>query len=167
MEYGLLILTVAQTWAHYGYLGLLAGSFLSALFIPLGADILYVALLANGLNPWICLTLATIGGWFGGLVIYAVGYAGNAQRIKKLFHIKESQLLKQKARVEKYGSLLALFVWVPVLGDISNVALGFYRTNRTRTFILMFIGRMARFLLWTILYLIYANRFVKFIDKTF
>lgn len=74
-------------------------------------------------------------------------------------------MIKQKTRVEKYGSLLALFVWIPVIGDISNVALGFYRTSRTRTFILMFIGRMTRFLLWTILFLIYANHFVQFIDK--
>lgn len=166
MEHELITL-LAVTWEHYGYLGMFAGSFLSALFIPLGADILFVALLAHGFNPMWCLLLASTGGWLGGLIIYAVGYAGNAKRIKKLFRIKEEQLLKQKARVEKYGSLLALLVWVPVLGDISNVALGFYRTNRTRTFILMFIGRMARFLLWTILYLIYANRFVKFIDKTF
>ncbi len=165
MEYEQLILAATENWAHYGYLGLLAGSFLSALFIPLGADILYVALLANGFNPWICLIIATIGGWLGGLVIYTIGYAGNTQRIKKLFRIKESQLIKQKTRVEKYGSLLALFVWIPVIGDISNVALGFYRTSRTRTFILMFIGRMTRFLLWTILFLIYANHFVQFIDK--
>lgn len=165
MEHELLILAATQTWTHYGYLGLFGGSFLSALFIPLGADILYIALLAHDFNPWICLIVASTGGWLGGLVIYAIGYAGNAQRIKRLFRIKESQLLKQKARVEKYGSLLALFVWVPVLGDISNVALGFYHTNRLKSFTFMFIGRMARFLFWTILYLIYANRLVKFIDK--
>lgn len=165
MEYELIILAATQTWTNYGYLGLFAGSFLSALFIPLGADILFVALLAKGFNPWICLTIATFGGWLGGLVIYAIGYAGNTQRIRKWFHIKEEQLSKQKTKIEKYGSWLALFVWIPVFGDISNVALGFYRTQRTRTFILMFIGRMGRFLLWTILFLIYSNRFVKFIDK--
>lgn len=165
MDYSLIILSAAQNWANYGYIGLFAGSFLSALFIPLGADILYVALLAKGFEPWICLLIATTGGWIGGLVIYAIGYAGNAQRIRKILHIKESQLIKQKARIEKYGSLLALFVWLPVIGDISNVALGFYRTHRTKTFIYMYIGRMCRFLLWTVLYLIYANRFVKFFDK--
>ncbi len=165
MDDSLIILTAAQTWANYGYLGLFAGSFLSALFIPLGADVLFVALLAHGFNPWLCLLIATNGSWLGGLMIYAIGYAGNAQRIRKLFRIKETQLIKQKAKIEKYGSLLALFVWIPIIGDISNVALGFYRTNKTKTFILMFLGRMCRFLLWTILYLIYANRFVKFIDK--
>ena len=96
MGHDLIILATTEFWEHYGYLGLFAGSLLSALFIPLGADLLYVSMLAMGFNPWICLFIATTGGWIGGLVIYGVGYAGNATRIRKLFHIKEEQLLKQK-----------------------------------------------------------------------
>ena len=148
MGHDFIILATTEFWEHYGYLGLFAGSFLSALFIPLGADLLYVSMLAMGFNPWLCLFVATTGGWIGGLVIYGVGYAGNATRIRKLFHIKEEQLLKQKNKIKKYGGLMALLVWIPVIGDISNVALGFYKTKRTHTFILMFIGRMCRFLLW-------------------
>ena len=75
------------------------------------------------------------------------------------------ELLKQKNKIEKYGGLMALLVWIPVIGDISNVALGFYKTKRTHTFILMFIGRMCRFLLWTLLFLIFSSRFIKFFDK--
>lgn len=165
MGHDFIILATTEFWEHYGYLGLFAGSLLSALFIPLGADLLYVSMLAMGFNPWICLFIATTGGWIGGLVIYGVGYAGNATRIRKLFHIKEEQLLKQKNKIEKYGDLMALLVWIPVIGDISNVALGFYKTKRTHTFILMFIGRMCRFLLWTLLFLIFSSRFIKFFDK--
>lgn len=165
MGFEWILLSLSEILSTYGYLGLFAGSFLSALFIPLGADILFVGMLAAKANPWECLFVATTGSWLGGLVIYAIGYAGNAQKIRKWFHIKESQLVKQKAKIEKYGSWMALLVWLPVIGDVSNVALGFYRTNRLKTFLLMFIGRMCRFLLWVILYLIYANRFVKFIDK--
>ena len=165
MGHDFIILATTEFWEHYGYLGLFAGSFLSALFIPLGADLLYVSMLAMGFNPWLCLFVATTGGWIGGLVIYGVGYAGNATRIRKLFHIKEEQLLKQKNKIEKYGGLMALLVWIPVIGDISNVALGFYKTTRTQTFILMFIGRMCRFLLWTLLFLIFSSRFIKFFDK--
>ena len=165
MGHDFIILATTEFWEHYGYLGLFAGSFLSALFIPLGADLLYVSMLAMGFNPWICLFVATTGGWIGGLVIYGVGYAGNATRIRKLFHIKEEQLLKQKNKIKKYGGLMALLVWIPVIGDISNVALGFYKTKRTHTFILMFIGRMCRFLLWTLLFLIFSSRFIQFFDK--
>ena len=100
MGHDFIILATTEFWEHYGYLGLFAGSFLSALFIPLGADLLYVSMLAMGFNPWLCLFVATTGGWIGGLVIYGVGYAGNATRIRKLFHIKEEQLLKQKNKIE-------------------------------------------------------------------
>lgn len=76
MGHDFIILATTEFWEHYGYLGLFAGSFLSALFIPLGADLLYVSMLAMGFNPWLCLFVATTGGWIGGLVIYGVGYAG-------------------------------------------------------------------------------------------
>ena len=78
--------------------------------------------------------------------------------------LKEEQLEKQKKKIDKYGSLLALLVWIPVVGDVSSVALGFYRTKPKLTLFLMYLSRMSRFLLWVILYLIYANRFVHFID---
>lgn len=45
MDYGIITLALAQTWANYGYAGLFAGSFLSALFIPLGADILFLIII--------------------------------------------------------------------------------------------------------------------------
>lgn len=160
-----IILSALEFLSKYGYYGLFIGTFFSAMFIPLGADILFVGMLAAGVNPWLCLLIATTGSWAGGLVIYHVGYVGNQERIHKLFHIRQGQLEKQKARIEKYGSIMALIVWIPVIGDISNVALGFYRTHKTKTFILMFVGRMFRFLLWIILYMIYNNRFVNFIDK--
>lgn len=165
MVHPFLMLAAAQSWIPYGYIGLLTGSFLSALFIPLGADFLYINLLISGFNPWICLLTATTGGWLGGLVIYGIGSAGNTQRIRKLLRINEQQIVKQKARIKKYGSWLALLTWIPVIGDLSNVALGFYHTARTRTFIFMYIGRMCRFFLWTILYLTYSTGFVRFMDK--
>ena len=66
MGHDFIILATTEFWEHYGYLGLFAGSFLSALFIPLGADLLYVSMLAMGFNPWLCLFVATTGGWIGG-----------------------------------------------------------------------------------------------------
>lgn len=164
MELELILLNLSEVLSNYGYYGLFAGSFLSALFIPLGADIIFIGLLAAGLNPWLCLFIATSGGWLGGLLIYYIGYSGNKGKIRRWFHIKPAKLEKQHVKIEKYGCLLALFVWIPVIGDVSNVALGFYRTNPRLTLPLMFIGRMFRFLLWIILYFIYANRFVTFIN---
>lgn len=161
---GLLLITlkIAEVLSKYGLYGLFAGSFLSSLFIPLGADILFVGMLATGANPWECLFVATTGGWVGGILIYYIGYSGNPAKIKRIFKIKEGQLEKQKTKIDKYGALLAFLVWIPVIGDISNVALGFYRINPKTTFLFMYLGRMARFLLWVVLYMIFAGRFITF-----
>lgn len=165
MGQDIIILNMGEILSEYGYYGLFIGSFLSAIFIPIGADILFVSLLSAHINPWFCLLVATTGNWLGGLPIYYIGYSGNKEKIKRWFHIKENKIEKQKTKIEKYGSLLALTVWFPVIGDVAIVALGFYRTKPVFTLILMYIGRMFRFLLWVILYSIYAYRFVQFIDK--
>ena len=72
MGHDFIILATTEFWEHYGYLGLFAGSFLSALFIPLGADLLYVSMLAMGFNPWLCLFVAIplpgTGAWMGALI---------------------------------------------------------------------------------------------------
>ena len=164
MGLDIITLTIAELLSKYGYYGFFAGSFLSSLFLPIGADILFVGMLAAGINPWGCLFIATTGNWLGGLIIYYIGYSGNKEKMKRWFHLKEEQLEKQKKKIDKYGSLLALLVWIPVVGDVSSVALGFYRTKPKLTLFLMYLSRMSRFLLWVILYLIYANRFVHFID---
>lgn len=165
METGLILLSFTEHLASYGYYGLFLGTFLSSMFLPMGSDLLFIGMLAAGMNPWVCLIVATLGNWLGGLVIYCISYSGNKKKIEKWFKIKEEQLERQKVKIDKYGSWLALTVWIPVLGDAANIALGFYRTKPKQTLILMFLSRMVRFLLWVVLYIIYANKFVKFIDS--
>ncbi len=161
----IITLSIAEFLAKYGYYGLFAGTFLSALFLPMGSDILFVGMLAAKVNPWICLAVATTGNWLGGLVIYFIGYSGNKQKIQHRFKLKDGQLEKQKKKIDKYGSLLALLVWIPVIGDISNIALGFYRIKPKTSLFLMFIGRMFRFLIWVIFYILYSTRLVSFVDS--
>ena len=56
MENDFIIFATTEFWEHYVYLGLFGGSLLSALFIPLGADLLYVSMLAMGFNPCLLYT---------------------------------------------------------------------------------------------------------------
>lgn len=165
MPYGLIALTLFKALSLYGYYGLFLGTFLSSLFLPLGSDLLFIGMLGAKANPWICLFVATIGNWLGGLVTYFISYAGNSDRIKKLFHVSREQIEKQKHRIDKYGSLMALIVWIPVLGDVSTIALGFYRIKPIATLSYMLIGRMCRFLFWVILYLIFKTRFLNYVSS--
>ena len=147
-----------------GYLGLFIGSFISATVIPMGADALLLGMLAAGGKPVWCLAIATTGNWLGGTLTYWLGYAGKWTWIQRWFKVTPEKLKRQKNRIEKYKSVIALLVWVPVLGDLFALALGFYRINAVKSFIFMFFGRLIRFLFWLVLYLLWTDKFVKFIS---
>lgn len=147
-----------------GYLGLFIGSFLASTVIPMSADVLLIGILALGGNVWACLVIATLGNWLGGLTSYWIGWIGKWEWIEKWLKVKQEQLEKQKEKVDKYGSLLALLTWLPLIGDLFALALGFYKINPRTSAFYMLVGRFARFLVWTLLYVRYADRFIQFIS---
>ena len=142
---------------HWGLYGLFIGAFLAATIIPFSSDVLLIAVLATGTNPVTALIVATVGNWLGGLTSYWVGYIGKWEWIEKWFRVKRARLEKQQANVAKYGSFLAFLTWVPFVGDMFAIALGFYRVNFYKTAFFILVGKFTRFAVWTILYL-YAKK---------
>ena len=110
-----------------GYWGLFIGSFLASTLIPMSADVLLVGILALGGNVWACLVIATTGNWLGGLTSYWIGWLGRWEWIERWLKVKEEKLLRQKKNIDRYGVWLALFTWLPLIGDLLAVALGFYK----------------------------------------
>lgn len=147
-----------------GYWGLFIGSFLASTVIPMSADVLLLGVLALGGNIWLCLGIATIGNWLGGLTSYWIGWIGKWEWIERWLKVKEEQLIRQKAKIDRFGALLAFFTWLPLIGDLFAIALGFYKVKPYASAIYMLIGRFARFLAWTLLYIRYADRFIAFIS---
>ena len=141
-----------ESLLEYGYLGLFIGAFLAATLIPLSSDILLVGLLAAGANPVAAVTVAALGNWLGGMTSYLIGRAGKWQWLEKFFRIKPDAIQKQSERVARYGSCLAFFTWLPVVGDVMAVALGFYRVNWFSVAVFMLAGKSLRFVVWALLY---------------
>ncbi|MFI3314377.1 MAG: YqaA family protein [Rikenellaceae bacterium] len=137
---------------EYGYIGLFIGAFLAATIIPFSSDVMLIALLAAGGDAIIATIVATLGNWLGGLSSYYLGYIGKWEWLEKYMKVKPETLEKQKAKVDKYGAALALFSWLPGIGDVLAIALGFYKTPFKPSAIYMFIGKGARFVVWSILY---------------
>lgn len=104
-------------------------------------------LIAGG-KPWICFTTALAGNWLGGMTSYLIGWIGKWEWIEKWFKVKRETLEKQKEKIDKYGPLLALLAWLPIIGDVFAIALGFYKTKPILSAIFMLIGRAIRFLIW-------------------
>lgn len=133
----------------YGVWGLFLGSFLAATVVPLYSDALYLGVLYAGCNPISCLIAATLGNWIGGLTSYGIGRVGRWEWIERWFHVKREKLERQRSRIDRWGIWLAFFTWLPFVGDLFAIALGFYRISPIKCALLMLLGKFLRFLGWT------------------
>ncbi len=137
---------------EWGYLGVFLGSFLGATLVPFSSDALLIGMLAAGGKIALTVVCASLGNWLGGLLGFWLGYAGKWEWLEKWFKVKRETLEKQKTRVDKYGAWLAFFSWLPVVGDLFPIALGFYRVRPGRSILFMLIGKSARFVGWAVLF---------------
>lgn len=136
-----------------GYIGLFIGSFLAATVVPFSSDALLLGLLFAGYSVVPTVIVATLGNWLGGLTSYYVGYLGRWDWIEKWFRVKRETLEKQKSKIDKYGSMLALMSWLPIVGDLFAIALGFYKQPFVSSAIYMLIGKAIRFIVWSLFFL--------------
>ncbi len=143
---------------NYGLIGLFIASFLASTIIPLSSEVALTGVLLAGVSPLYAFFVATSGNWLGGITSYYIGHLGRWDLIEKWFGIKEERLIKQKAKIEKYGSFIAFFTWLPIIGDLFAIGLGFYRIDFIKTSIFMLIGRSVRFAGWVFLFTLYGER---------
>ncbi len=136
----------------WGYWGLFVGSFLASTVLPFSSDALLVGSLLAGGDVTLVLVYATLGNFLGGLTTYYIGYLGRWEWIERYLRVSREKLERQSALVQRYGSLIAFLSWVPVLGDVVTVALGFYRVNFITSALFMLIGRALRFYIWSLIF---------------
>lgn len=137
---------------NLGLFGLFISTFLAATVIPFSSDAVYLSVLAATGNPAGCLLAGTVGNWLGSVFTYYIGWIGKWEWIEKWFKVKPETLTRQKAKIDRYGVWLALFCWVPIVGDAVAIALGFYKTRPFWSIILMLVGKFGRFLVWNLIY---------------
>lgn len=135
-----------------GLWGLFLGAFLAATIVPFSSDALYLAVLIATKDPLGCFLYGTIGNWLGGITTYWIGWLGRWEWIERWFKVKHETLEKQKVKIDKYGVWMALLSWVPIVGDVIVIALGFYKTRPLWTIILLLVGKAGRFVVWNYIY---------------
>ena len=139
-----------EGFVEWGYLGLFIASFLGATLIPFSSELVFSLLIIKGYDFNLSLLVATTGNWLGGLSSYFLGRLGKRSTLEKYFRLKKEKIVKFKTNIDKWGSLLAFFCWLPVIGDPIAVGLGFFRTNYILVAMWMFIGKFIRYILWAL-----------------
>lgn len=135
-----------------GLLGLFIGTFLAATVFPFSSDALYVGALVAGIKPTAVLIVGTLGNWLGGVTTYFLGRLAKWEWVEKHFNVKPQTLEKHHLFIEKYGVWVALLTWVPFVGDVIAIALGFYKSPAVWSLLLMLVGKFGRFFIWTAIY---------------
>jgi membrane protein YqaA with SNARE-associated domain len=118
---------------------LFAASFIASTVVPLSSEAVLFAFLK--LYPdelAAALALATLGNTLGGLTSYAIGRLLPLRIEKKL----DPRIV---AKLRHYGSPLAFFAWLPVVGDALCIGAGWLRLNWIAVTAFMAAGRLVRY----------------------
>jgi membrane protein YqaA with SNARE-associated domain len=141
-----------MTAFELGYLGLFITCFLAATILPIASEVFLITMLAAKYDPLSCLFIASAGNTLGSYLNFGIGYIGNPEWLKKM-RVKQKTIESWKASIQKYGAWLAFLSWLPIVGDIIGIALGFFRANIFWSFLFMAIGKFLRYLLVVLVYL--------------
>lgn len=132
-------------FVELGYLGLFMACFLTATLVPLSPEVVLAILIAKGFNIQLCIIIACMGNWLGGVTTYYIGRIGDWKKIEKYFRIKKEKVYSFKEKIDRWGSVAAFFTWLPLGGDILALALGVFKVDAFKVSLWMLIGKSIRF----------------------
>ena len=138
--------TLIQLLIDWGYLGLYISALLAGSIIPFSSELVMIALVKVGLNPALCVLAATLGNTIGGMTCYYMGHLGKVDWIENYFKVKKEKIEKMQHFLQGKGALMAFFAFLPFVGEVIAIALGFMRSNILLTTLSMFVGKLIRYI---------------------
>lgn len=136
---------------EWGLGGLFLWSLLAATIIPLSSEAALAAARTAELAPTLSLFLvATAGNVGGALINWGLGAYCLRFKQRRWFPISPVQMQKAANRFARWGGIILLFSWIPLIGDPLTFAAGALRYPLARFLIAVTIGKAARyaFVLW-------------------
>lgn len=131
----------------HGVLGMFLAAFLAGSFVPFSSEVVMVGLLAVGADARGLLIWGSLGNTLGGLFNYGVGSLGKVEWIEKYAHVRADKLERGLRYVRKYGSWAGLLAWIPLLGSVLTVSMGYLRCRLSYSTFNIFVGKFARYAL--------------------
>lgn len=138
--------SLVQLLIDWGYWGMFISALLAGSVIPFSSELVLVALIQIGLNPTGCILAATVGNVLGGMTCYYMGHLGRVDWIEKYFKVKREKVNKMQVFLQGKGALMAFFAFLPIIGSVISIALGFMRSNVWLTVSAMFAGKLLRYI---------------------
>ncbi len=125
---------------------------MAATVLPVASELFLGTILSMGYDPILSLIIATAGNTLGGWLNYGIGYLGKPEWLTKVGATKE-KIGNWKQKINQYGVWLALFSWMPFVGDVIGIALGFFKVNLLLSFLFIAIGKFIRYFVIILIFL--------------
>lgn len=129
---------------NFGYLGLFVVSFLSATVIPFSEQFVVVGMLALDYSAVLIVIVATAGSFLGALTNYFVGQKGSEFVFSRYISIDDKSLERAEGFFDRYGRVVLLFSWLPLLGDAITVVSGILHMDLRVFTAFVLVGRLVR-----------------------
>ena len=128
-----------------GPIGMFFAAFLAGSFFPFSSELVMLGLLGAGANATALLLWGTLGNTLGGLFNYCVGAMGKEEWITRRLRISPEKLRKGRVYVRRYGAWAGLLSWLPILGSVITIAMGYVRTRRIPSLVSIALGKYLRY----------------------
>lgn len=136
-----------QLLTDWGYVGMFLSAFLAGTILPFSSEAVLLACIGLGLDPVASILATTAGNALGGLTCYWIGHLGKMEWIEKYFKVDQKQMDKATRFIHGKGSWMALFSFLPVIGDAILIVLGLMRANIWIVAVSMTAGKLLRYAL--------------------
>lgn len=136
-----------QLLTDWGYVGMFLSAFLAGTILPFSSEAVLLACIGLGLDPVASTLATTAGNALGGLTCYWIGHLGKIEWIEKYFKVDQKQMDKATRFIHGRGSWMALFSFLPVIGDAILIVLGLMRANIWIVAVSMTAGKLLRYAL--------------------
>ena len=130
---------------NYGYPGLFLASFLASTILPFGSEGIVMLLIYKGFNVISVVMVASAGNFLGACTSYYIGLKGGVY-VERLLRISPEDIGKAEKYFSRYGSVVLLFTWLPLIGDALTVASGILRMRFPVFAVFVFAGKFLRYM---------------------
>lgn len=128
------------------YLGLFIVCFLSSTLLPLASEAFVIGFIKLDFNINLVLFVATLGNALGSLSTYALAFFGKEKILKKYFSKSLKKLDNFNANFVKFGSIYAFLTFLPLIGDLFALGLGFAKYSFLKSAFFIFLGKLSRYI---------------------
>ena len=128
-------------------LSLFFSAYTSATLLPGSSEALFLFMLSNdSWNTGVLILIAGAGNSLGGMSNWVLGFLIRKGLFKSKKHeLNEQYYLKAEQWIQKYGSVILLFSFLPIIGDPLCLVAGFMKVSWWKALILISIGKFMRY----------------------